>query len=724
MAAITVYDSFTGSSNPLSTGDGWRVTQGTGFQETGGYALPKSYAADQEMVSTTTYSEDATNWSTGLITKFEFEDTLGAWDDGTVWHCIVRWLDANNYDYVKVYWGGLSIYTDLNDDGVELWSVRSGVHAQVSASHAVDPRLSVAGHAGHYQFRNRSTTLYPAITVVCARDMYLIKATMKDPHHSYDVEDYVLMYATLTPATYNGAVGIRSVAGTQSIVCRSVKAQLVNVAWTHGATGNDANAGHYNAPYKTVKKLVEETTVNEYGFVRSGTYTETFSSGTATFPKGTSQEDKPWIAAYSNHVVNMASSYISVHGDYSYRGWCGLAFDAAYAVLNRDIFKLDAQAIGGTGATTKYWDWAYCSFQRPHGLNCIFIGQGTWYTGTAPYNQSPTTAEYVQGHRIYKGEMQKGSAQTSSNPGGGLYNEASSVLFEYMHSHDHGENGGRHRYGTSTGVNGVRVTNNNVTRFCKFYNNEQYGFYVGSGDGNVMDFNESYDNGTTDGSGLAVLAGATSAYVRCNIAYRNGATGTQHGNIVIESFSGGTITDVYMDRNTSYGGYNYGIANLQSGAGVTTGARITNNVDYGNTNTAFSTTGTASWATDANNWDDANGDPKFTDPTSSDFTLLSSSSLIEGGSAQAWTLTSDFWRRPSPQTVVIDIGATEFPDPPQENPVIVIATTAEGAITQLISLPGILIDGDGDALYVDGVFDALTPVVTATDSGTGVFETR
>lgn len=731
MAAITTLDTFGGSSDPLTTGDGWTIFEGTGFSEGSGYATPKSYAADQGMVWSTAFTEDGTNFSTGLIAKWEFDDSGSNWTDGAVWRGIVRYQDANNYDYVKIMWGGLSIYTDLNDDGVELWTVRSGTHTQMTADSGVYYKLSAAGHLGHYQLQNRSTTFYPSVTLLCMRDMYAVMVSAKDPYHNFDQKDFVVMWARATPATYAGKVGLYSVAGTQTVVCRSVQAQLVNLKWV-AKTGSDSNAGTYTAPYLTLVKAVAETSANEYAVVRVGSYTETLSYASHTIPLGTSTEDRPRLFTYGNEVVTFRASgtstgCINVRGDYSYRGWHGFDFDGAYARDNTDVIKLWAQAVGGSGATTKYWEFSHCLLRRPHGLNCLFIGQGTFYSGSSPFDQSPTTSEYEQFHHVHRCEFKEGSPQGSSNPGGGIYNEASKCVFEYFTSHNHGENGGRSRYGTSTGLNGVKVTNNNITRFAKLYNNEQYGWYVGSGANNVMDYILSYSNGTTDGSGLAVLGGADTTYVRWNVTYDNGKAGTEHGNIAIELSSTSDIDGpVIIDHNVSYGGKKYGIAALDSGSGTPGTYRITNNVDRSNGTTDFFTNGSSSWATDTNNHDSNDSDPLWNDPANGDFTLQNvSSPLVEGGSVESWTLPYDFGRRPVPQdngSNAADIGPYEYPEPNANDPAVTLPSTFSVTINVPKVLVGVAVnDDDGDIDEVWGIVDNETSGFSATESGGATF---
>ena len=734
MASITTLDTFGGSSDPLTTGDGWTITHGTGFSEASGVATPKSYAADQGMVWTTGFTEDSANWTTGTICKVEF---AGGLESGSEWRLMYDYVDTNNYRYVKILWGGLSIYTDLNDDGVELWKVVSGSHSQLMADTAIPYRKSATGHLGHYTLQNRSTTFYPAVTIVTMRDMHMVKVSAKDPYHDHDQTDMCVMWATDTRGATNGKVGIYSVAGSQTTTVRSIQAQLINLKWS-AKTGSDGNSGSYTSPYLTIAKLVENVPANAYGLVRAGTYTETVNYSSHFIPKGTATDERSVITSYGANTVNFVASgtafgCVNVRGEYSYRAWYGLVFDGNYARNNTDVIKIWAQAVGGTGLTSKYWEFAHCHIKKAHGFNGLFISQGTLYDPGgigAPFDEVPTTDEFEQFHHVHDCEFSLGSIGDAANPsgGGGIYNEASQCVFEYLTSHDHGENGGRSRYGSST-YGGVAVTNNNIHRFIKVYNNERYGWYVGSGTGNVMDYMLAYLNGTVDGSGLAVYAGALTTYVRNCIAYQNGKAGTVHGNIAIEAINGATVTGpVYIDSCTSADGLQYGIAGLESGTGVITEAHVTNCVDVDNAVGDLEDVG-FTWNTNANNHVTADGDPLFNDQANGDFTLQSDSSLlVEAGSAQAWTLARDFGRRPRPQDAgsnAYDIGAFEYPEPASNAPVLTLTPTWNGTVMIALAInDGVITDDDGDTLYFDIVLDNVTTTLAATTSGTGALVTR
>lgn len=712
---------------------GWTNHASGGFQDNGsGYSEPTSYAADRGAVYDTVVTEDSTNWTTG--TWFGVEYGPG-FEDGAEWRQIYDFQDWNNYRYVKIKWGGVALFTDVYHDCVQLWKVVAGVHSQVASDDALGILQEEAGHLRNYKLENRSTTFYPKVAILTAKDQHIVFVSVKDTitattgPHERDREYMPVLKATDTRTTTSGKTGLYSVAGSQTIVARACKAELVTLKWQKTAAngGSDSNSGSFTSPYLTSAKLVKNTLANGFGFSCAGTHTGIVSniSGGST-PSGTSHEDKPWIFGYSTDAVVWRGNSTAVYyvkGNVQYRGFYGMEWDGNDT--SKDVLYLWAQAAGGSGLTSKYHDFHRIHFRRARNGNNILIVHGT-FSGTA------TGSEYNQYHHWMDcTSSETTDANFGANGAHGFYCESSYNVMEFCTLRDNQGDGGKFSLGTL--YNGQQTTHYNIFRFNHVYNNLLWGLLTYNGTNNFIDFNLVYNCATyrdADG-GIGIISGGPT-FMRSNRVQGCGyslGTGTVSGGIVITSQFGSAIAGpTYIDGNVTHACPGLGFTVNRNASQSMGDIHYTNNVEYDN-GTDRSIGAGITLTTNANNHQTVDGNPLFNDPANRDYTLQSvASPLVDAGSAQLWTILMDAWFQSRPQdngSNAIDIGPAEYPEPNANAPVVtgpssvsMVAGVAKAVSTILAT------DPDGDALTVDVTFDTVTATITSPDYNTGTLVTR
>ena len=216
-----------------------------------------------------------------------------------------------------------------------------------------------------------------------------------------------------------------------------------------------------------------------------------------------------------------------------------------------------------------------------------------------------------------------------------------------------------------------------------------YGIYAG-GDKGLIEGNTLYNNG---GYGIHLYkpGGGTANdwVIRNNVVHSNGK-GFEHSmsgwqqtagviitrgknnqfynNIVYNNYKGGVSTsfgasDTLIANNTIYGNDEFGI-DISDAFGGSIGARVINNISYGNRGAQLTDSGTNT--TLQNN---LTTDPKFVNAAGGDFHLQAGSPAIDAGQTLA-EVTNDFAYgvRPWPAGGAYDIGAYEFGSPPGSGP--------------------------------------------------------
>jgi hypothetical protein len=211
----------------------------------------------------------------------------------------------------------------------------------------------------------------------------------------------------------------------------------------------------------------------------------------------------------------------------------------------------------------------------------------------------------------------------------------------------------------------------------KVHGAETYGIYSG-GDKGLMEGNVFYNNGGY-GIHLYNYSNPVNGWViRNNVVHSNGK-GFQHSsggwqetsgviitrgkanqfsnNIVYNNHKGGVrvafrASDTLIANNTIYGNNEYGI-DISNAFGGSDGARVINNISYGNKGAQIKDTGTNT--TFENN---LTIDPKFVNVGGGDFGLQAGSPAIDKGLALA-AVPDDFTGKKRPEGAAYYIGAFE-----------------------------------------------------------------
>lgn len=712
---------------------GWTNHANGGFQNDGsGYSQPTSYAADRGAIYDTALTEDGTNWTTGTWFGVEYG---GGFENGAVWQQIYDWVDWNNYRYVKIKWGGVTLFNDVYHDCVQLWKVVAGVHSQLTSDDALGILQEEAGHLRTYKLQNRGS-VYPKVAILTAKDQHIVFVSVKDTitattgPHERDREYMPVLKATDTRTTTSGKTGLYSVAGSQTIVARACKAELVTLKWQKTAAngGSDSNSGSFTSPYLTSAKLVKNTLANGFGFSCAGTHTGIVSniSGGST-PSGTSHEDKPWIFGYSTDAVIWRGNSTAVYyvkGNVQYRGFYGMEWDGNDTT--KDVLYLWAQAAGGSGLTPKYHDFHRIHFRRARNGNNILIIHGT-FSGTA------TGSEYNQYHHW----MDCTSSETTDadfgvNGAHGFYCESSYNVVEFCTLRDNQGDGGKFSLGTL--YNGQQTTHYNIFRFNHVHDNRLWGLLTYNGTNNYIDFNLVWncaDYRDNDG-GVGTLYGTENICIRGNRIRNCGyslGTGPIGGGLLITSQNNQTSTGpTYIDGNLIDSCPGIGFAWKRNASQSMGNLHYTNNVEYNN-GTDRSLSAGLTLTTNANNHQTVDGDPLWNNAAARDYTLQNlSSPLIEAGNAQTWTILVDALFQDRPQdngSNQIDIGPTEYPTPQSNTPVVTGPASIEMTAGVQKAVSTILAsDPDGDGKKVEVVFSTNTATVSAPDYNTGTLVTR
>lgn len=671
----------TARTNPHETG--WDETN---FEDDGsGSSQAVDPASDAVAIFDTAFEEtNASASTTGTICKVTFG---GGLEDNSRVRVLYDWIDSNHYRYAELHVGGLPLFAELKNDVVRLYKVVGGVTTQVSGTTPVRFLQQEAGDLRHYLFQARGTSFYPALTVLAVGDQHLVKVSLRDgiDDHARDLHDWIVLQETDTRHagvwSGGGKVGVMLVGGAHTTVVRSVQAMLMDAFLCDPVNGDDTASGSFLAPKRSLggiratetPGLMDVVRENDIGFVKDGVIQQSIDTNPAApgsfavvnFPTAqVSFEDCPVITNYGNHTPiwrsNNSTGCLHFKGSVYYYYIRGLDLDGN--LIAKDTVKLWAQAPSNSGETPHYWRFDLGRTRRSGGgsaRNNILIGHGTFSGESTPNN-------YEQFHHFIDWESAFGTEDVNAQGSHGFYCEAGRNVVEYCHFHSNEGNGAKFSYGTSTGRNGVKMTNHNIFRFCRAHGNELWGLLVYAGINNRIDFNVVWENCTRTSpiAGIGAWNGAEQTYIRNNVAYRNGFAGSNNSNLAVHArFNSHTPGPTWIDANTLYGGRGYNVTVLRDSTEQMGPVHLTNTVMRGASTADELISAGLSYATNAHNWRQSDGDPAFTNVEADEYTIRSDSPLRDAGADQAWSLPVDHRRATIPQNLARSIGAYDVLNP-------------------------------------------------------------
>ncbi len=362
-------------------------------------------------------------------------------------------------------------------------------------------------------------------------------------------------------------------------------------------TGSDSNAGTESAPFRTIAKGSQALAAGDTLYMRAGTYKETMlhKQEGFKFTSGISPSAMTRYAAYPGEerkVIIRPTNKVPM--------LLYLASDSAYIEIRGITFD-------GTNTTSLGI------------LGLGYSGDQLHDTHHIRFINNETFGGHSLGIRGVNNELIGNHIHHSK--GYGVYASGNNMLIEGNIIHDTGGYG-IHLY--KSGDN----PSNNIVRNNVFYNNG-YEFYHSS-------------NPTVKRQTPTVVI--------------NGTNNQFYNNIIHKSYGGISVgygaNDILVANNTVYGTDTEGIE-IVSKYGGSRGARIINNIVYGNRGAQITNTGTNT--TLQNN---LTTDPKFVNTASGDFGLQESSPAIDKGVTLA-EVPSDFTGKARPEGAAYDIGAFE-----------------------------------------------------------------
>ena len=677
MANIATLHSFGGSANPIGSGEGFTASGGT-FKELGGAAVPNDFGVDSTLDWATAWTE-TTNPTKGYSMRLTVG---GGCEQGTVLHLRFDVVDANNYSYVKIEFGGIQLYSDLYNDKVSLWQVTAGVAAQIQGKSGLRYLQEDPGDLRHYQLVAGS-----AITLIKVYNQLIVKFTAHDTIDGYDWNtDIIVLREDYTPATTTGKTGFTHVGGSDTTTISLWQGELTT-AYFRSASGDDANNGRQAAPFATFKKLRETVDAGQIGFL-SGNFSENLSNTTSSLYKnGTSYQDAPTFLPLAGEAItqtnNGGSGSAGIQSFTStsrvpavYQVFCGWTIDAGgVAGSNKECVRMIGQIPGDdTTHVNKYMRFQEITGIRATGGACFSWHHQTYYDGGATYNSPPTSSTYdTRPHYIdcIAKYGDNGAASPAVNNAHGYYLNDWYITMDYCQSMFHRGAPGKFAHGTSNGPFGlgVQVVNHCRNRFFYAYRCG-YGWNSERGANNVFGsmFEEMgyKENGTPWGEniaaafGCAILMQSNDARIIASIAINN-----YYAGFMIDAVNIGTVLNSKFINLTAYGNhYNYTIRTqnnttklvdntlfMNCSAYAATNRWSTDAADYKregafDTNTTFTT----NHETASTGFGSVFGNPLFLGPGSKNFGLQEGSPLEASGSDASAYHSVDYKRKPLPQS--------------------------------------------------------------------------
>jgi hypothetical protein len=372
------------------------------------------------------------------------------------------------------------------------------------------------------------------------------------------------------------------------------------VATTGLDTNTCAQARSTSTPKRTINKALGCLIAGDTLSIRAGTYPEIINSNFVTIPIGTSWSSPVTIAAYPGEQVVLkppsADAAIGLAHPYvQYVIFDGLIVDAV------NVQKAISLTNGAHHVRFK-------NMELKNGLlNCVATTPGTG-VNVLTYNEFTNN----RCHDTYHPAAVSGSH--------GFYIGTGGNLFEHNTIYNTGKYGITIYYG---GTAQHRV-NNNIVRANEIYN---------------VDLCHNQCPGSSGGSGIGVSAGS----------------GTQVYNNIIRNTAGGSGIEVAWRNPSNAKIYNNTVYDAAGGIFInsdSTNAVVENNIVSLGGGVRNSGSGT----TLSNN---LTTDPKFVNPSASDFHLQVGSPAINAGMTLS-AVTTDFDAVSRPQGASYDIGAYEY----------------------------------------------------------------
>lgn len=390
--------------------------------------------------------------------------------------------------------------------------------------------------------------------------------------------------------------------------------KLVSAANSYyvATTGSDTAPGTLAAPWKTIGKGITSMSAGDTLYVRGGTYSSftVARSGSAGSPLT--------ISGYNNEFPIIS-------------GGTGIKTSTSNHVVIRG-FEVTSVAAGAAGAI-------------------IVGGSNTTIDGNKVHDNvgTPTNGIVVNGsnNKIINNDVWNNNFAGIRLYGTGA--TGNEVAYNKAHHNTLSA-------GNSDGINCSGGGSQNNIHHNQIYNNTDDGIDVWVCPNNTISHNIAHHNGGTgDGNGLKLGGGGSEGgnnIVKNNISYSNlsdGFTSNSSGgnmyynnvayNNAVYGFSDGWRTTPPDDQSKLINnvGYGNGVADVSLASGMTSASH--NNL-WGSKlrwNGSIITTLSSFYA--ASGFDNPNGgnlaslqvDPKFTNPATADFTLLSNSPLINKG---------------------------------------------------------------------------------------------
>lgn len=696
--------SFAGFTNPDGT-----------ITDVLGEATPSTPTTTSTLISDTALVEvDSASSTVGSQVRVTVN---GGLEVGSKVRAILEYTDQNNYTFAELEKGGITVFADLRNDRLRIGKRESGVERWLTGATPL-----ADGQQDYGDLRNYTVTAGGTLTLMKVLDMYVAKASLTDAEDGLHENDVIIAQEFDGPATATTKkVGVQMVGSVHTNTIGLLQGGLITAKFCSPA-GNDSNTGAENAPYLTIKKLMENVAVNQLGVIAAGTYNEAVGQGGAsplnstTLANGTSYEDAPLFMARGTVVqAANATAVYYVKGAASFRYFYGWTMDgntnSNYGV------KLFAQADGGSGLVPKRFRFHRMEVMRAKSGGNVELNHGTFFG-------EPTAAEHDQYHHFLDCVIRDGdSALTVSQGTHGFYVESSRNKVEWSRLANNEGDGLKFFFGTAGGFAGVPVSNHNMIRYCRVEDNGQYGIILSGGVNNYAHNNvitggnirTLFGGGSSVGVGLMIGFGAINNWAWNNVAFQNAGAGFS-----VEGVFGAQVTGAKLINNTAHDNkYNFQIVTSSSPATAQPDDilflnNVANGFSAGGLNFAFVANSSASTTnpshatnlTFTTNHESVNvgdpfgaifGDPLFMDEVSGDFRLTSTSSpLYQAGTNPTAYLTADFDRRPVPQSAAYEIGAFAYPSPFTGLPINQILSTYQATVSVAKDLTLSVVHPTGD----------------------------
>ena len=660
MAAITVLDTFDGSSSPLTTGDGWTQALDA-WHETGGIARPTTYATDSAISWATAFTEVAGGASTDTQ-GLKFRVTLGALTPSSELRIYYRATNADDVTsdryYVKIKKGSLTPRPNVSNDEIELWKLVSGLDTQITANQFDSSSANKYKASSLGDLRNYVLTAGDIITIIACGDQHIltVKATERYGITSGAESEFIhQQYVDSSIGIGAKYIGLWNIGSTHTNSVQEVAAELFVAKYADVTNGLDTNQGSQSHAYQTIPKLIANVDVGEVGFVKGGVYTDhiLYHSISPTPNSGTSWEDQIIFTAVwgSTQVIINNAFFIlrdTASKNFRYIRWHGMRSQN----FGSQQWRIDSQT---TGQIPKY-----IAIQNCIANDCA--KSGFFSTPDIPYVH---TVGGFEGYYHWMDNLAYNNGASTFDHG--FYCNGKGQLFEYNQSYDNFGDGIKNGFATRDTV---------VDDDCVIRENLVYGGVAGLNIHTSTNHRVYNNISHTNSTGLFMFGSTYDAIIFNNLLYRNADGLLMRASLdpdVNGTNKGGTSTGHVLYHNVFFENTNVG-ARLD---GIPDDIDFQNNIFRSNATNYRndpSADGSATNITfDYNNEatdtgvvgvNGVLGNPGFIDEVTPDLRLASTSALKDQGTDLSATIPAySFIWRARPQGTTWDIGADEVVTP-------------------------------------------------------------